>query len=66
MTHCLICLVGLPRYIRFSPRLVVERFHTCPSLAGPATRSGTRRRASEWRSAQASLDEAVGAQAGKG
>ena len=27
MAHCLICLVGLPRYIRFSPRLVVERFH---------------------------------------
>ena len=28
MKHCLICLVGLPRYIRFSPRLVVERFHS--------------------------------------
>ena len=27
MTQCLICLVGLPWYIRFSPRLVVERFH---------------------------------------
>ena len=28
MTQCLICLVGLPHTIRFSPRLVVERFHS--------------------------------------
>ena len=27
MTQFLICLVGLPRYIWFSPRLVVRRFH---------------------------------------